>query len=1440
MSTDSRHVFLSHASQDDGFVRLLRKKLEDHRINVWADSRNLRGGDKLSPEIETAIRTASNFLVVISPNTINSDWVFDEIKIAEQVEKENPDYRAIPLMLPGIKPAALKRYFSEEPAGEIIETEVGKLDEQLPHIMAALGHRAPDHDLPKADEVENKPMAELLLELSEPCLTTDNNGAEKLSARAELTYIPHDISKEREVKSRPFRFTAPIGKKEQEEISWYLEQYLLWPVGSFRNRAEKTESQLAEWGQALFTTALGQDVCQQPLTAWQQARNEVERRFSVQVDASTLEHGQEAILKANEAASRLQSLPWELLHDDSYLSDGANPVRIRRRLPNYKQQVPSLTDLPIRILLLSPRPEEKGIGYIDHRASALPLVEAVEKLGDLVQLKILSPPTLAALEKELQSARDAKMPYHVLHFDGHGIYDKQHGLGALCFENPNDANKLEGRQNELVHADKLAKLLKDFSIPLVFLEACQTAQSEENPNASVAASLLEEGITSVVAMSHSVLVETAKRFVTKFYQALAKGQRVGAAMLAGQKELMRNTYRLPIQGAGDFHLQDWFVPILYQEQHDLQLFAWIPSEAAQKMQKQQRQTRLGRLPEPPEHSFIGRSRDLLKAERLLTHQSYVVIRGQGGAGKTTVAVELTRWLVKSRRFNRCAFVSVKEYTHDSAVVEILLQQLVNANYNLAAEYGGNVDQALQAIQRTLENERTLIVIDNMESLLADTTNKQAVLDMLARLPEAKLLFTTREALPEPFHHKAREIKLGELGLNDAKSLVMKVMNNEGLSLRHDDAGNTPQEVNDLVQSVGCHARALVLLARELAQRGVTATTENVREIMQDLERRYPEQRENSLFASVELSLRRLSPKIRKQIYGLSTFKGGGVIWAIGVVLELDRNETISILSKLVEVGLASSAGTDYYKFDPSFSFYLDTSIDKEQRYGFKRKCLAVTEKLFDFIYENFSKDTNLSYKLIHLDLLNILSMFDELANDFISGTCDEDLFIDKLFRFEQLLMSLNYQEALGKVKEWQKLVNTLNDGSVSYSRERFFADQVKIERLQRQGALDLSLIESKALLNKIESSDFEATDKDFSIAHALLGRSLRHLSKLKEGEANIEKAIDYAEKAKAKELTALFYTDLGDCLRDGNSLQDAELAYKKSAFLCKEAGNFGGNLIANFQRGSALLDMKKLNEALEVYDLCWNLVNDLGEHQLAAPIWHQIGSVHSEIGNLDAAEQAYRKSLSINNKNPNKNGEAKTLHRLCKLYKLRNSLKESVDIGWKAADIYKEIADVWYEGGIRNSIANSLIKLERYDEARTDLVRAIECKKPYVHDAQIWNTWSALYDLEQTCGKTEAALLARKEATDAYLAYRRDGGENNSVAGCLVLEIGRLILNGNITDAQQLIEDTLIDDSWDEHKNFLQKLQAIVVGNRNLALVKDERFNYILEVELILLLEFLG
>ena len=58
-------LFISHSSQDDGFVRELQRALGDHGQDVWIDSRQLLGGDPLWPEIKKAIEQASAYAIVV-------------------------------------------------------------------------------------------------------------------------------------------------------------------------------------------------------------------------------------------------------------------------------------------------------------------------------------------------------------------------------------------------------------------------------------------------------------------------------------------------------------------------------------------------------------------------------------------------------------------------------------------------------------------------------------------------------------------------------------------------------------------------------------------------------------------------------------------------------------------------------------------------------------------------------------------------------------------------------------------------------------------------------------------------------------------------------------------------------------------------------------------------------------------------------------------------------------------------------------------------------------------------------------------------------------------------------------------------------------------------------------------------------------------------------
>jgi hypothetical protein len=198
-------VFISHATSDDVFVRELRRVLEGLRIPVWVDSRNMRGGNVLDPEIAQAIAQARQVLVVLSPRTMNSPWVRREIRQALQVQKSRQadGYRVISLLLPGVETTALEQWFEEEPLAVPVQLTATGLSEALPAILVALGKRLPD-DLQPVQEVEAQPVEDLLLELRDPHIQT-TDGKHRVAAIATLVYEPADRTVRR-VESRRFTF----------------------------------------------------------------------------------------------------------------------------------------------------------------------------------------------------------------------------------------------------------------------------------------------------------------------------------------------------------------------------------------------------------------------------------------------------------------------------------------------------------------------------------------------------------------------------------------------------------------------------------------------------------------------------------------------------------------------------------------------------------------------------------------------------------------------------------------------------------------------------------------------------------------------------------------------------------------------------------------------------------------------------------------------------------------------------------------------------------------------------------------------------------------------------------------------------------------------------------------------------------------------------------
>jgi hypothetical protein len=246
--------------------------------------------------------------------------------------------------------------------------------------------------------------------------------------------------------TNPAPFTPPLDDVQLGDIRWYLEEFSTWPTGPDYERAERIEAGLEDWGRALRKSVLtGEEAAR----LWQQFVDAPDEGKLLTIDATD---------------PRVLRLPWELLADDGG-HIFARGIGVRRRLQQATTGQVQSFELPARVLVIVSRPE--GAGFIDPRAVSRPLLDALDELGDRVAIEFLYPPTLEALAERL---RDKGAPrVHVVHFDGHGVYDAKQGLGYLLFETGEHTQ-------DRVDVNRLGTLLFNCGVPLMVLNACQSAQ----------------------------------------------------------------------------------------------------------------------------------------------------------------------------------------------------------------------------------------------------------------------------------------------------------------------------------------------------------------------------------------------------------------------------------------------------------------------------------------------------------------------------------------------------------------------------------------------------------------------------------------------------------------------------------------------------------------------------------------------------------------------------------------------------------------------------------------------------------------------------------------------------------------------------------------------------------------------------------------------------
>jgi hypothetical protein len=448
-------------------------------------------------------------------------------------------------------------------------------------------------------------------------------------------------------------FDFGLTAQDQEDLRWYLEDFLQYPIDPAPKIAARIENRMIEVGVELFEKVF--QASDDTRALWDVLRA---RLADTRIEISTEERNAETI-------------PWELLRES--MTDIPLALRTRAFVRTYSNsgrrlRVPHIGPVPIRILLVICRPY--GRWDVPFRSVASRLVKVIsESAREVFQLEVLRPPTFSHLARALDRAKAAGQPFHVVHFDGHGVYEdalartsgiaRQNGRGYLLFENA----AYQGNE-EYVHGESLGRTLSEAGVSLLVMNSCRSAhadplaapeesKAETAPQArafgSLAQEVLKAGVPGVVAMRYNIYVVTAAQFVANLYARLAQGSSLGEAATSGRKQLHDQPLRKIAYAPHS--LQDWVVPFIY-EARPVNLFPSNESISPTiTFEHKGASTKLvgldPMLPKEPGAGFFGRDETLLAIDRAFDTHHVVLLQAFAGSGKTSTAAEFARWYAQT-------------------------------------------------------------------------------------------------------------------------------------------------------------------------------------------------------------------------------------------------------------------------------------------------------------------------------------------------------------------------------------------------------------------------------------------------------------------------------------------------------------------------------------------------------------------------------------------------------------------------------------------------------------------------------------------------------------------------------------------------------------------------------------------------------------------------
>ncbi|UCH94043.1 MAG: tetratricopeptide repeat protein [Candidatus Aminicenantes bacterium] len=1043
--------------------------------------------------------------------------------------------------------------------------------------------------------------------------------------------------------------------------------------------------------------------------------------------------------------NEILNLPWSMAVDDisgKPLGQIAQ-LYLTKTIPGYFK--PSDRDLqaaapPLKILIMISSPEDSPWGqYLSYEEEEFEILKAFEPLMQTgqVQIDFTEDGSLDTLERKLMANK-----YHILHFSGHSLFNEADKTGYLLLEDPLTlkSQKVTDRDfAETVHSNPY------YQVPMVVLSSCQTAKgSMEKGYGGVSNQLLRMGVPVVVAMGMHISDKYAALFASRFYRNIAGRKMIFTAFHEALAYLEQQEYEDMVQaGISPPVPLQWTIPNLYLSRQVHQVLDWDqqPEKLDISSNRYIFEKDLLLLKHEREYMFIGRREEKAGILRSLFEKKPVLLKGQGGVGKTAMAEHLVQRLIAANP-KTIPFVFNEKIKSIKEILEVLQNFLRQQGYIQVVIESIQFEKAMDrfiflvfTIARTC-NYQPVFVFDSLDSFqsapgkeLAEEFNDiKAIIGYLCNSGQFHVILICR--YPVPDFGNLQRFDLNQVGLNDfLKKCLYLDVGNINTYLQEAAAGQRNQGVPRppvltfmqivklLHQTFGGNYRALEFFNQLLRENPgkIKNALDSLEAFQQDTREAVAEVKQKIGQSLLFSRLMALLQSDQQQILDLlSNFRVPVQPLALELQMgwqkqqePVDMSPVLDHLHRLtlIEISLNRELKAFYFYVTPIVKDLLTDYRKQEKQAHFSH------EKAGIYYYHRFYNIdrglTSLAEAFYHFDQAGDKERIEEIGDRLSRVYYDYSMYHNALFyarRVYELLGKRTRSSILNRMGMIYYLYGDYDRGLEMYKRARVGYKENGDKPGEGTTLNNISQVytargDYETALKYLEQSlkiSQEIGDK------AGEGTTLNNISQVYDARGDYETALKYLEQS------LKISQEIGDKAGEGTTLNNiAAAAYARGDY--ETALKFlEQSLKISQEIGDKTGESTTLNNMSQIYDSRGDYETALRYLEQSLKISQEIGDKFNEGITLNNISQVFKargdyetaliyleQSLKISHEIGDKAGEGTTLNNISQIYAARGDYETALKYLEQSLKITREIGD---KSGMATTLHNmAAISLENKD-----------------------------------------------------------------------------------------------------------------------------------------------